>query len=130
FLIADGVLPSNEGRGYVLRRIIRRAIRHGHNLGVSEVLFYRLVAALVKEMGEAYPVLAENRAPVEKTLRIEEEQILHPLDQVLRLLESEIEQLKGDTLSVEVIINLYDPYRSPADLTADMAHVSHMKTDM
>lgn len=130
FLIADGVLPSNEGRGYVLRRIIRRAIRHGHNLGVSEVFFYRLVSALVKEMGDAYPVLAENSAHVEKTLRIEEEQFLRTLDQGMRILESEIEQLKGDTLSGEVIFKLYDTYGFPADLTADIARERHLKMDM
>lgn len=130
FLIADGVLPSNEGRGYVLRRIIRRAIRHGHNLGVEEVFFYLLVDALVKEMGEAYPVLVENRAHIKKTLRIEEEQFLRTLDQGMRILESEIENLKSDTLSGEVIFKLYDTYGFPADLTADIARERQLKMDM
>jgi alanyl-tRNA synthetase len=130
FLIADGVLPSNEGRGYVLRRIIRRAIRHGHNLGVKDVFFYQLVEALIQEMGEAYPILPENRAHVEKTLRIEEEQFLRTLDQGIRILESEIKSIKGDTLSGEIIFKLYDTYGFPADLTADIARERKLVLDM
>ncbi len=130
FLIADGVLPSNEGRGYVLRRIIRRAIRHGHKLGAKDVFFHRIVPALVKEMAEAYPILKDHQAHVEKTLRIEEEQFLRTLDQGMRILENEFSNLKGDTLPGGVIFKLYDTYGFPADLTADVARERSVKMDM
>ncbi len=130
FLIADGVLPSNEGRGYVLRRIIRRAIRHGHKLGVSEVFFFKLVDVLAKEMGAAYPVLLENKAHVEKTLRIEEEQFLRTLDQGMKILESELSSLTANEIPGEVIFKLYDTYGFPVDLTADIAREKNLGVDL
>ncbi len=130
FLIADGVLPSNEGRGYVLRRIIRRAIRHGHKLGVSEVFFYKLVNALQQEMAEAYPILSQHKAHIEKTLRIEEEQFLRTLDNGMRMLESTLANLKGDTLDGETIFKLYDTYGFPVDLTADILREKSLQVDL
>lgn len=130
FLIADGVLPSNEGRGYVLRRIIRRAIRHGHNLGVKEVFFFRLLDALIAEMGESYPILVENKNHIEKTLRIEEEQFLRTLDQGMGILENEIASLSGDEIPGEVIFKLYDTYGFPVDLTADIARERKLTLDI
>ena len=118
FLIADGVLPSNEGRGYVLRRIIRRAVRHGRLLGAKDVFFYKLVAKLAELMGKAYPELVEQQALIERTLKKEEEQFLNTLDRGLALLEQELVKL-GDskTFKGDVAFKLYDTYGFPADLT-------------
>lgn len=129
FLISDGVMPSNEGRGYVLRRIIRRALRHGHILGAQDLFFYKLVSALVKEMGEAYPELAKNQAHVEKMLKLEEEQFAKTLDNGMKLLEDAISKLKGDTISGETVFKLYDTYGFPVDLTADIAREKDLKVD-
>ncbi len=130
FLITDGVLPSNEGRGYVLRRIIRRAIRHGNRLGSREPFFYKLVAPLVREMGDAYPELVKAQAQVEKALRQEEERFAETLEQGLRILDQDIGALKGDTLPGEVIFKLYDTYGFPTDLTRDVALERNLKLDM
>nr|WP_297459790.1 alanine--tRNA ligase [uncultured Halomonas sp.] len=120
FLIVDGVLPSNEGRGYVLRRIIRRAVRHGHKLGAREPFFYKLVAALDTEMGEAYPELRRARAQIEKVLLKEEEQFARTLDHGMGLLEAALAELDGETLTGETVFKLYDTYGFPFDLTADI----------
>ncbi|PID64389.1 MAG: alanine--tRNA ligase, partial [Gammaproteobacteria bacterium] len=121
FLIADGVLPSNEGRGYVLRRIIRRAVRHGNKLGATDTFFYKVVAPLVAEMGGAYPQLAEKQTAIEEAIKTEEVQFAKTLAQGLRLLSGELENLKeGDTLSGESAFKLYDTYGFPLDLTADI----------
>ena len=121
FLIADGVLPGNEGRGYVLRRIIRRALRHGYDLGVSDPFFFRLVQPLQQEMGAAYPVLIENSDHVEKVLHTEEERFDETLNQGMRILEEALENLSGKELPGGVVFKLYDTYGFPADLTADVA---------
>ncbi|WP_163649746.1 alanine--tRNA ligase [Modicisalibacter sp. 'Wilcox'] len=120
FLIVDGVLPSNEGRGYVLRRIIRRAVRHGHKLGAREPFFHRLVAALDAEMGEAYPELSKAREQIEKVLLKEEEQFARTLDHGMGLLEAALAELDGEVLAGETIFKLYDTYGFPFDLTADI----------
>ncbi|MGR4069865.1 alanine--tRNA ligase [Billgrantia sp. C5P2] len=120
FLIADGVLPSNEGRGYVLRRIIRRAIRHGHKLGASEPFFHQLVAALDAEMGEAYPELREARSQIERILLKEEEQFARTLDHGMGLLEAALADLEGNELPGATVFKLYDTYGFPYDLTADV----------
>ncbi len=121
FLIADGVLPSNEGRGYVLRRIIRRAVRHGNKLGAEASFFYQMVAPLVLEMGDAYPQLIEQQAFIEAAIEKEEVQFAKTLAQGLRLLDSELEGLQsGDVLSGEAAFKLYDTYGFPIDLTADI----------
>jgi len=121
FLIADGVTPSNEGRGYVLRRIIRRAVRHGNKLGADSDFFYKMVAPLVAEMGTAYPELKDKQSVIENAIQKEETQFAKTLAQGLRLLASELEGLKdGDTLSGEAAFKLYDTYGFPVDLTADI----------
>lgn len=121
FLIADGVTPSNEGRGYVLRRIIRRAVRHGNKLGADSEFFYKMVAPLVSEMGAAYPELKDKQSFIENAIQKEEAQFAKTLAQGLRLLASELEGLKdGDTLSGEAAFKLYDTYGFPLDLTADI----------
>ena len=130
FLICDGVMPSNEGRGYVLRRIVRRAIRHGHRLGVSDPFFHRLVSSLEAEMGEAYPELAARREIVERALRIEEERFALTLDQGMRILNAAIEDLSGDTIPGEIVFRLYDTYGFPVDLTADVARERGLKVDL
>ena len=121
FLIADGVLPSNEGRGYVLRRIIRRAVRHGRLLGAKDVFFYKLVAALADLMGDAYPELRTHKDLIEKTLKKEEEQFIRTLDRGLTLLNEQLEAL-GDSKTIpgDVVFKLYDTYGFPVDLTADV----------
>jgi alanyl-tRNA synthetase len=129
FLISDGVMPSNEGRGYVLRRIIRRALRHGHILGASDLFFYKLVGALVKEMGAAYPELVKNQPHIEKILKLEEEQFVKTLDNGMKLLENAIADLKGDTIPGETVFKLYDTYGFPVDLTADIARERNLKVD-
>ncbi|MDO4250319.1 MAG: alanine--tRNA ligase [Moraxella sp.] len=122
FLIADGVRPANEGRGYVLRRIMRRAIRHGNKLGAEGSFFYKLVPTLANEMGEAYPELREKLSHIQAVIEKEEEQFAKTLAQGLRLLSGELESLKeGDTLSGEAVFKLYDTYGFPVDLTADIA---------
>ena len=121
FLIADGVTPSNEGRGYVLRRVIRRAVRHGNKLGADSDFFYKMVAPLVAEMGTAYPELKDKQSVIENAIQKEEAQFAKTLAQGLRLLASELEGLKdGDTLSGEAAFKLYDTYGFPIDLTADI----------
>ncbi|WP_010199429.1 alanine--tRNA ligase [Psychrobacter sp. PAMC 21119] len=121
FLIADGVMPSNEGRGYVLRRVIRRAVRHGNKLGADSDFFYKMVAPLVAEMGIAYPELKDKQSVIENAIQKEEAQFAKTLAQGLRLLASELEGLKdGDTLSGEAAFKLYDTYGFPLDLTADI----------
>lgn len=129
FLIVDGVLPSNEGRGYVLRRIIRRAIRHGHMLNAPIGFFSKLVPALVEQMGEAYPELAKLADHVQKVLRLEEEQFAKTLDKGMAILNDEIAQLSGDTIPGDVAFKLYDTYGFPLDLTADVAREKELKVD-
>lgn len=130
FLIVDGVLPANEGRGYVLRRIIRRAIRHGHQLGIREVFFYKLVNPLVEKMSEAYPELKKAQAQIERVLQQEENQFLKTLEQGLRILEEEIACLKGNVISGAIIFKLYDTYGFPPDLTNDIARERRLSLDM
>ncbi|MEJ2398514.1 MAG: alanine--tRNA ligase, partial [Gammaproteobacteria bacterium] len=129
FLITDGVVPSNEGRGYVLRRIIRRAIRHGHKLGMSQPFFHKLVATLDAEMGEAYPELRQARDKVSKVLLQEEERFAETLDQGMQILEQAIAALKDKTIPGEVVFKLYDTYGFPADLTNDVARERGLKLD-
>ena len=129
FLIVDGVLPSNEGRGYVLRRIVRRAIRHGHRLGMREPFFHRLVADLEAEMGGAYPELAERRAVVERILRQEEDRFAATLDQGMRMFEGELALLRGSTVPGEVVFRLYDTFGFPEDLVADVARERGLTVD-
>ncbi len=129
FLIVDGVLPSNEGAGYVLRRIIRRAVRHGNKLGAQGAFFNQLVVALVKEMGEAYPELAEKQAQVERVLLKEEEQFAKTLDHGMRLLEEAINNLEGSVIPGETVFKLYDTYGFPHDLTADVAREHELTID-
>lgn len=129
FLITDGVIPSNEGRGYVLRRIIRRALRHGSKLGLPLPFFYQLVQPLVDLMGSAYPELAKKQSHVEKVLRQEEEQFSTTLAQGLKLFEQVVGELKGDIIPGEAVFKLYDTYGFPADLTADIARERHLMID-
>ena len=121
FLIVDGVLPGNEGRGYVLRRIIRRAIRHGKKLGTHELFFHKLVAPLAEEMGAAYPELKKAQAHVEKVLRKEEQRFAETLDAGMEILEGAIAEIDGDVIAGDVVFKLYDTYGFPVDLTADIA---------
>lgn len=130
FLIADGVLPSNEGRGYVLRRIIRRACRHGNKLGANGPFFHKIVAALVAEMGEAYPELKAQQAAIERALKNEEEQFAKTLEQGLKLLEQELAGLKGAVIPGKVVFKLYDTYGFPDDLTGDIARERNLTLDM
>jgi alanyl-tRNA synthetase len=130
FLLIDGVVPSNEGRGYVLRRIIRRAARHGSRLGATEPFFYRLVDPLITVLGDAYPVLAEQRSRVEEQLKLEEERFALTLEQGLQILEREMADLGGDVLPGELLFRLYDTYGFPVDLTADIARERGLQVDM
>ncbi|QGX41850.1 alanine--tRNA ligase [Permianibacter aggregans] len=130
FLIADGATPSNEGRGYVLRRIIRRAIRHGYMLGCKDVFFHKLVPALVKEMGAAYPELVSGQARIERALKLEEEQFARTLEQGMKLLDNAIAELKDKTLPGDVVFKLYDTYGFPVDLTNDIARERGLTLDM
>jgi len=130
FLVVDGVLPSNEGRGYVLRRIIRRAARHGHLLGAQEPFFWRLVTPLVKEMGDAYPELAKARTQVERVLRQEEERFAETLTKGMKILEDDIAQMQGKVIPGETVFKLYDTYGFPADLTNDIARERGLSLDM
>jgi len=129
FLIVDGVLPANEGRGYVLRRIIRRAIRHGYKLGISEPFFYKLVGALVKEMGSAYPELVRGRLHAERVLKQEEERFAQTLASGMELLEAAIEKLQGKVIDGAIVFKLYDTFGFPADLTADIARERGLAVD-
>jgi alanyl-tRNA synthetase len=130
FLILDGVIPSNEGRGYVLRRIVRRAVRHGYQLGVKDIFFYKLVASLVAVMGEAYPELAGQQAVVEKVLNEEEQQFARTLENGMAILEKAMADLAGDTLAGDTVFRLYDTFGFPVDLTADVAREHDLKIDM
>ena len=130
FLVTDGVVPSNEGRGYVLRRIVRRAIRHGHRLGMRDPFFWRMVAALDAEMGDAYPELRRRRERVERVLSQEEEQFARTLDQGMRVLEDAIDGLEGGVIPGETVFRLYDTYGFPADLTADVARERSLDVDL
>jgi len=129
FLIADGVLPSNEGRGYVLRRIIRRACRHGNKLGANGSFFYSIVAALVAEMGEAFPELKNQQAHIERVLKAEEEQFAKTLEQGLKILEQDLAGLKGSVVPGDVVFKLYDTYGFPMDLTGDIARERELTLD-
>lgn len=130
FLITDGVMPSNEGRGYVLRRIMRRAIRHGNKLGAKGSFFHKLVAPLVAEMGEAYPELTKMQAQVERVLLKEEEQFARTLDKGMALLTDAIAELNTDVIPGETVFKLYDTFGFPVDLTADVAREHELKIDM
>ncbi len=129
FLIVDGVLPGNEGRGYVLRRIIRRAVRHGKKLGVNDTFFHKLVGPLCEEMGDAYPELVNARKHVEKVLKKEEQRFAETLDQGMEILESAFGQIKGKELPGEIAFKLYDTYGFPVDLTADIARERGLTVD-
>ncbi|AMB85474.1 alanine--tRNA ligase [Pseudomonas agarici] len=129
FLIADGVLPSNEGRGYVLRRIIRRACRHGNKLGAKGSFFYQIVAALVAEMGAAFPELKSQQAHIERVLKAEEEQFAKTLEQGLKILEQDLAELKGNVVPGDVVFKLYDTYGFPMDLTGDIARERNLILD-
>ena len=129
FLIADGVMPSNENRGYVLRRIIRRAVRHGNMLGAKETFFYKLVGPLIEVMGSAGEDLKRQQAQVEQVLKTEEEQFARTLERGLALLDEELSKLSGDTLDGETAFRLYDTYGFPVDLTADVCRERNIKVD-
>lgn len=129
FMIVDGVLPSNEGRGYVLRRIIRRAIRHGYKLGQTDIFFYQLVPTLVEQMGEAYPELVKEQANVERALKLEEERFAETLENGMKILEEDIAQLSGSVISGSTAFKLYDTYGFPLDLTADVARERNLSVD-
>ncbi len=129
FLIVDGVLPGNEGRGYVLRRIIRRALRHSKKLGIDATFFHKLVDPLCAEMGEAYPELVKGQAHVEKVLAKEERRFAETLDQGMEMLESAISKLKGKQIPGDVVFKLYDTYGFPVDLTADIARERELTID-
>ncbi|MDQ7985972.1 alanine--tRNA ligase [Pseudomonas sp. G34] len=129
FLIADGVTPSNEGRGYVLRRIIRRACRHGNKLGARGSFFHKIVAALASEMGEAFPELKQQQAHIERVLKTEEEQFAKTLEQGLKILEQDLAELSGTVIPGEVIFKLYDTYGFPMDLTGDIARERELTLD-
>ncbi len=130
FLIVDGVIPANEGRGYVLRRIIRRALRHGNKLGLHEPFFFKLVEPLAHEMGDAYPELRKAAAHIEKILRQEEEQFSITLSQGLKLFEQAISELKSTIIPGETVFKLYDTYGFPVDLTADIARERNLQLDI
>ena len=129
FLITDGVMPSNEGRGYVLRRIIRRAARHGHKLGMTDPFFYKLVTPLQQEMGNAYPELVAASDNVTRVLKLEEERFAETLDQGMRILDADISKMSGHTISGETAFRLYDTYGFPIDLTADIARERNLTVD-
>ncbi|MDP5458527.1 alanine--tRNA ligase [Alishewanella sp. SMS8] len=129
FLIIDGVMPSNEGRGYVLRRIIRRAVRHGNKLGAKGAFFYKLVAALAAQMGEAYPELLTKQAIIEKALRLEEEQFGKTLERGLQILDDELAALSSSEIPGSLVFKLYDTYGFPVDLTNDVARERNLTID-
>jgi alanyl-tRNA synthetase len=130
FLIVDGVRPSNEGRGYVLRRIIRRAVRHGNQLGMVEPFFYRVTSSLVKQMGDAYPELAKAQSTIERVLKQEEEQFARTLTQGLSVLEESLKKIQGNEIPGEIIFKLYDTYGFPVDLTGDIARERQLTLDI
>ncbi len=130
FMIVDGVIPSNEGRGYVLRRIIRRAIRHGHKININKVFFYRLAPVLTLELKDAYPELRKNLANVEKVLKREEQRFVQTLNQGMGVLAEAIAKLKGHEIDGKTVFKLYDTYGFPADLTADAAREQDLTIDM
>ena len=130
FLISDGVLPSNEGRGYVLRRIIRRAARHGHRIGLTEPFFYQLVSPLIDTFHGAYPELIENKQKVERGLLNEEERFSETLEQGMRILQDDIDNMQGNTISGDTVFKLYDTYGFPVDLTADIAREKNLQLDL
>jgi len=130
FLISDGITPSNEGRGYVLRRIVRRAIRHGYRLGCREPFFYRLVATLATQMGAAYPELVAAQAQVERVLGAEEERFAETLEQGMRILDQAIAGIRGDCIDGATVFKLYDTYGFPTDLTADVARERGLSLDL
>jgi alanyl-tRNA synthetase len=130
FLIVDDVMPGNEGRSYVLRRILRRAIRHGKKLGINEPFFFKLVTPLVKEMGEAYPELVKLKSIIENTIKEEELRFAITLDQGMEILESSIKSMKDKLLPGEIVFKLYDTYGFPVDLTNDIARERHFEIDM
>ncbi len=129
FLIVDGVMPSNEGRGYVLRRIIRRAIRHGYRLGIQDVFFYKLVAPLVEEMGEAFSELRQGQSQAERVLKKEEERFAETLGQGMKILEACVAKMHGSVIPGEIVFQLYDTYGFPVDLTADFARENNLTVD-
>ncbi|BBN60195.1 alanine--tRNA ligase [Hydrogenovibrio marinus] len=129
FMIVDGVLPSNEGRGYVLRRIIRRAIRHGYKLGQTQAFFHKLVPVLVEQMGDAYPELVKEQANVERALKLEEERFAETLENGMKILEEDIASLQSDVISGTTAFKLYDTYGFPLDLTADVARERGLTVD-
>jgi len=130
FLVVDGVLPGNEGRGYVLRRILRRAIRHGNKLGADRPFFHRLVAPLVEQMGDAYPELRRQQAAIEKALLAEEEQFAKTLDNGMAILDEALAALDGDEIPGDLVFRLYDTYGFPTDLTNDIARERGLTLDM
>ncbi len=130
FLVVDGVLPSNEGRGYVLRRIVRRAVRHGYRLGIKDVFFYKLVGPLCEQMGAAYPELVAARAQVERALKQEEERFAETLDQGMKILDADIAALKGKEIPGATVFKLYDTFGFPVDLTADIARERELVLDL
>ncbi len=130
FMLSDGVIPSNEGRGYVLRRIIRRAIRHGYKLNQKELFFYKLVSTLVQEMGEAYPNIKNNQAKLEEQIKLEEERFAKTLEDGMNLLEADLKNITNNTISGETLFKLYDTYGFPVDLTADIARERELKVDL
>ncbi len=130
FLITDGVLPSNEGRGYVLRRIIRRAARHGHRLGMNEPFFHQLVTPLIDTFHGAYPELIENKEKVQRGLLNEEERFSETLEQGMRILQDDIDNMQGNTISGDTVFKLYDTYGFPVDLTADIAREKNLHLDL
>ena len=129
FLIVDGVMPSNEGRGYVLRRIIRRAIRHGYRLGIQDVFFYKLIAPLVEEMGEAFSELRQGQSQAERVLKKEEERFAETLGQGMKILEACVAKMHGSVIPGEIVFQLYDTYGFPVDLTADFARENNLTVD-
>jgi alanyl-tRNA synthetase len=130
FLVADGVMPGNEGRGYVLRRIIRRAVRHGNKLGATQPFFHKLVATLAEQMGTAYPELVKLQPQIEKALLTEEEQFAKTLDNGLQILEEALSDLTGEEVPGDVVFKLYDTYGFPVDLTNDIARERELRLDM
>ena len=129
FLVMDGVMPSNEGRGYVLRRIIRRALRHGHKLGITALFFHKLVPALGAQMGDAYPQLRERESSIVAALKLEEERFAETLDQGMRILDASIADMSGDIIAGATVFQLYDTFGFPVDLTADIARERNLKVD-
>ncbi|GAC15856.1 alanine--tRNA ligase [Aliiglaciecola lipolytica] len=129
FLVCDGVMPSNEGRGYVLRRIIRRAVRHGYQLGAKDIFFYKLIDELCNQMGEAYPELIEQKPVLEKVLKVEEEQFSRTLERGMTILNEALTELSGDVVPGELAFKLYDTYGFPADLTNDVAREKGFSID-